>query len=177
MCLNNLSKYRRRLRFCQFNREPKQSRPLTAGEKQLATSVFGNSLNLENVQIKTAWWVLKNYAVSPNGNIYFHPKDFLTDFSAASLGHQSWLIHELTHVWQLQNGLNVVRGALINRRYDYELIQGKPFLSYGIEQQARMVQDYFVQKRRGQDCQAFIRCIPFLNEPDLKNADSTSIDV
>lgn len=139
-----------------------QSRLLSIGEIALARAVFGDSIALENVRLKTAWWVLKNYAVSPNGNVYFHPQDWITDFSKAPLKTQSWLIHELTHVWQLQQGLKVVRGALINRRYDYQLQAGKPFLSYGIEQQARMVQDYFIQSQRGHDCQAFTACIPFL---------------
>jgi hypothetical protein len=138
------------------------SRLLNDGEKALARSVFGDSIHLDEVQLKTAWWVLKNYAVSPNGNIYFHPADWLVDFSHASLSKQSWLIHELTHVWQLQQGIKVVRGALIDRRYDYVLETGKSFFKYGIEQQARMVQDYFIRRQRGQDCQDLEACIPFL---------------
>ena len=151
-----------------FDRYPRssvknqQSRPLTVGEVALARSVFGDSIRLDGVHLKTAWWVLKSYAVSPNGNIYFNPADWVTDFSAASLGKQSWLIHELTHVWQLQQGLKVVRGALIDRRYNYVLRTGKPFFKYGIEQQARMVQDYFVRRQRRQYCQDLEACIPFL---------------
>lgn len=128
----------------------------------LARSVFSDSIQLDDVQLKTAWWVLENYAVSPNGHIYFHPDDWIADFSEANLSKQSWLIHELTHVWQLQQGLKVVRGALINRRYDYILEAGKSFFHYGIEQQARMVQDYFVQRTLGQNCQDLEMCIPFL---------------
>lgn len=139
-----------------------QSRLLTTGEIALARSVFGDSIDLSEVQLKTAWWVIKNYAVSPNGNIYFHPADWITDFSRASLSKKSWLIHELTHVWQLQQGLKVVRGAVINRRYDYVLETGKSFFKYGIEQQARMVQDYFIRHQRGQDCRDLEACIPFL---------------
>jgi len=141
---------------------PPQSRHLTTGEIALAYSVFGDSLNTTDIQLKTAWWVLKNYAVSPNGNIYFHPMDWISDFSSVGLGKQSWLIHELTHIWQLQRGLKVVRGALINRRYSYVLTTGKPFFHYGIEQQARMVQDYFIKRQLNQDCQALAECIPFL---------------
>ena len=144
-----------------------QSRQLTAGELALARSVFGDSLKPDSVQLKTAWWVLKHYAVSPNGNIYFHPADWVTDFSQCSLAKQSWLIHELTHVWQLQHGLKVVRGAIINRRYDYVLEAGKSFFNYGIEQQARMVQDYFVRRHHGHDCRDFEACIPFLASPNL----------
>lgn len=147
-----------------------QVRLLTVGEKALARSVFGESLCLDEVHLKTAWWVLKNYAVSPNGNIYFHPTDWIADFSHASLSKQSWLIHELTHVWQLQRGLKVVRGAVINRRYDYVLVTGKSFFKYGIEQQARMVQDYFLHRQRGQDCRDLEACIPFLT---VKSVDKT----
>ena len=146
------------------------SRQLTVGEMALARSVFGDSIELEQVQLKTACWVLKNYAVSPNGNIYFHPADWVTDFSQSSLGKQSWLIHELTHVWQLQQGLKVVRGAMINRRYDYVLNAGKPFFNYGIEQQARMVQDYFISRQHGRDCQGFENCIPFLATQRIDNS-------
>ncbi len=145
-----------------LNRFERRSRILTADENKLARSVFGDSIQLENVRLKTAWWVLKNYAVSPNGNIYFNPADWIADFSQASVGKQSWLIHELTHVWQLQQGLKVIRGAVINRRYSYKLIAGKSFFSYGIEQQARMVQDYFVRRQLGQQCDDLERCIPFL---------------
>ena len=146
-----------------------RSRKLTTGEIALARSVFGHSITLDDVHLKTARWVLKNYAVSPNGNIYFHPADWIADFSHASIGKQSWLIHELTHVWQLQQGLKVVRGAIINRRYDYVLETGKSFFKYGIEQQARMVQDYFVRQQLGQDCQDLEACIPFLSVHAVNN--------
>lgn len=145
-----------------YRNAKQQSRLLTTGEIALARSVFGDSINLDEVQLKTAWWVLKHYAVSPNGHIYFNRADWIIDFSDASLSKKSWLIHELTHVWQLRQGLKVVRGALIDRRYDYVLKTGKSFFNYGIEQQARMVQDYFIRRQRGQDCQALETCIPFL---------------
>ena len=146
-----------------------QSRYLTDGELALARSVFGDTINLDNVHLKTACWVLKHYAVSPNGNIYFHPADWVTDFSQCSLSKQSWLIHELTHVWQLQQGLKVIRGAIINRRYDYVFEEEKSFFKYGIEQQARMVQDYFISRHHGHDCRDFEICIPFLGSLTLEN--------
>lgn len=147
-----------------------KSRPLNADEIAMAHSVFGADFDVSQVRLKTAWWVLKTYAVSPNGNIYFNPKDWIEDFSKQSLGKKSWLIHELTHVWQLQQGLKVVRGAMMNRRYDYRLAEGRPFFSYGIEQQARMVQDYFVRREQGKDCSAWQACIPFLQNQALGNS-------
>ena len=107
--------------------------------------------------------VLPHYAISPNGHIYFHLKDWCEDFSTQNIAQQSWLIHELVHVWQIQQGIAVVRKALLNRKYSYVLQQGKHFLNYGIEQQAQMVQDYFIRRSQGQSCEDYERCIPFLN--------------
>ena len=151
----------------------KRSRQLSVGELAIARSVFGDSIRLDEVNLKTAWWVLKTYAVSPNGNIYFNKADWVADFSHASINKQSWLIHELTHVWQLQQGLKVVRGAIMNRRYNYVLKAGKSFFKYGIEQQARMVQDYFIRRQRGQDCHALEACIPFLDKYSTTHHDGS----
>jgi hypothetical protein len=139
-------------------------RPLTLGEKQLAYTIFGSSLQVNSIKIVAHRAVLKNYAVSPNGNIYFHPHNWSDDFSTLSLAKQSWLIHELTHVWQIQHGLSVVRKAIFDRQYDYTLERGKLFLHYGVEQQAQMVQDYFIRKNQGQNCQAYEACLPFLDQ-------------
>lgn len=141
----------------------RQSRPLTAGERAMAQSIFGNSLLLDDIEIKTAWWVLKNYAVSPNGNIYFHHENWIEDFANEPLGKRAWFIHELTHIWQLQQGIKVVRKALFDRRYKYAIKQGKSFFHYGVEQQARMVEDYYVRSQTGQRCDDLAKCIPFLS--------------
>ncbi|NNG99341.1 type IV secretion protein Rhs [Acinetobacter sp. ANC 5414] len=141
-----------------------KNRKLTLGEKQLAQSVFGTHLQLDAIRIVAHRAVLKNYAISPNGHIYFNPKNWCEDFSKLSLAKQSWLIHEMTHVWQIQQGLAVVRKAIFDRKYRYVLEQGKLFLQYGIEQQAQMVQDYFIKKSRGQECRAYKDCILFLSQ-------------
>ena len=138
------------------------ARPLTQGEKLMAQSVFGDTLKLDDIRLKTAWWVLKGYAVSPNGTIYFNQQDWIADFSQENLWLRAWLIHELTHVWQIQHGIKVFRKALFNRRYSYLLQEGKSFFAYGVEQQARMVEDYYKQREQGKDCQAWGACIPFL---------------
>lgn len=140
-----------------------KSRSLTTGEIAIAKSVFGDDLDTSSVQIKTAWWVLKNYAVSPNGNIYFHRDDWIEDFSNQSLSLRAWLVHELTHVWQVQQGMAVFYKALFNRKYSYVLKAGKPFVSYGVEQQARMVEDFYKRRERQQNCDDLLACIPFLS--------------
>lgn len=151
-----------------FKKSPIQSlfilkkRYLTHGEKALAQSVFGEALYLDKIEIIAHRMVLKDYAISPNGNVYFHQKDWCEDFSKRNINEQSWLIHELTHVWQLQQGISVIRKALFDRRYAYILKAGKLFSQYGVEQQAQMVQDYFIQVKLGKNCDAFRECIPFL---------------
>lgn len=147
----------------------RRCRYLTNAEKQIAYSVFGDNLHLENIQLKTAWWVLKGYAVSPNGHIYYHHQDWQEDFSQASLGKRAWLIHELTHVWQVQQGICVFCRALLNRKYRYQLKIGKNFLAYGVEQQARMVEDFYFKREQNKNCDDLKACIPFLRETDVTN--------
>ncbi len=137
------------------------SRALTDGERALAKSVFGDVLKLDSIQICSSPLILKGYAMSPNGSIYFNPKDLSADFSQLSLETQSWLIHELVHVWQIQQGVKVVLHALFDRRYRYALKEGKAFFQYGLEQQAKMVEDYFLKREKGEACSDLKACLPF----------------
>lgn len=53
------------------------------------------------------------------------------------------LAHELVHVWQYKNGMTVWHYIWRERGiYGYRLLTNKPFLAYGYEQQAAMVEDY-----------------------------------
>src|SRR5215217_2085703 len=86
--------------------------------------------------------------MAPMGNIYFHPEGgvWSDDFSKESLGRQGFFIHEMTHVWQAQTKgryfLPLMRHPFC--RYAYELEPGKPFGSYGLEQQAEIVRHIFL---------------------------------
>lgn len=142
-----------------------RSRPLTGDEQALVRSVFGNQIDLSLPRICISGWILHGYAMSPNGNVYFNRADFKEDFSKASLGVQAWFIHEMTHVWQVQQGIQILRRAVLDRRYQYVLQAGKQFLDYGVEQQAQMVQDYFLRRALGQDCKPLAACLPFVG-PD-----------
>ena len=150
--------------------KPNGCRPLTSAEQVLARSIFGDALKLESIRLCEHPLVLKGYAVSPNGSVYFHPGELPVDFGYESLSRQAWLIHELTHVWQVQQGSRVFVRALFDRRYDYELKTAKPFSLFGVEQQARMVEDFFLRRKRGLDCTLLARCIPF----DLGSSDDKS---
>jgi hypothetical protein len=127
------------------------SRSLTSGEVELARSVFGDAIDYSKVRlIKGKWWPFqpRNAAMAPMGNIWFHPENggWSEDFAKEPLHRQAFLIHEMTHVWQVQKGgrfyLLLMRHPFC--RYGYQLEAGKPFGRYGIEQQAEMVRHRFL---------------------------------
>jgi hypothetical protein len=131
-----------------------ESRSLTAGEIAMCRSVFADAIDYSKVRlIRGKWWPFQpaNAAMAPSGNIYFHPKagGWSEDFSKESLGAQGFFIHEMTHVWQAQRSgpfyLPLMRHPFC--RYSYELKAGKPFLRYGIEQQAEIVRHRFLGDR------------------------------
>lgn len=124
------------------------SRSLASGELHYATQVFGAALDFGRVKIhnrRAYFFQPSNTAITPNGEVYFPPASYKDDFST-TIGDASWLIHELTHAWQYQQGIWVKLRAVFNRNYHYgDLSRSRrPFLSYGIEAQASIVTDYFL---------------------------------
>lgn len=75
-----------------------KNRPLTEGEKKFASSIFGNSLNMDSVRIIAHRAVLPHYAISPNGHVYFNIKDWCENFADQPIHQQAWLIHELISI-------------------------------------------------------------------------------
>jgi hypothetical protein len=134
-----------------------ERRSLTAGEIELARSIFGEAVDYSRVRlIRGKWWPFhpRNAAMAPMGNIWFHPVGggWSEDFSKEPLSRQGFFIHEMTHVWQAQRGgrfyLPMMRHPFC--RYDYRLEPGKPFARYGIEQQAEIVTHRFLADRGAQ---------------------------
>lgn len=138
-------------------------RKLTSSETNLAKEMFGNSIEYTKVHIYDRKWAFfqgKRVAMTPNGNIYFAPDVYTKDFSLASASTKHFFIHEMTHVWQYQNGQAVLTRAgtsqmlielpskvgLGNGAYTYQLDVRKDLLDYGIEQQASIVADYWAMK-------------------------------
>jgi hypothetical protein len=129
------------------------SRPLTPGEVALCETVFGPNkinVNFDIVRIYHESYLPfgaqpNDVAMAPNGNIYFDPAGTLyeADFSTSSIHSKALLIHEMTHVWQHQKGVNVVAKGMVQREYKYLPLTGKPFSDYNIEQQGDIVRDYF----------------------------------
>lgn len=129
-------------------------RSLTLGEVALARSIFGDAIDYSKVRLfEGKWWPFhpRRAAMAPAGDIWFHPDGggWSDDFSTEPLSQQAFFIHELTHVWQAQKRgrfyLMLMRHPFC--RYDYRLQPGKPFSSYGIEQQAEIVRHRFLADR------------------------------
>lgn len=123
-------------------------RNLTTGEIDLGYSVYGESIDFSTVQIHDrAFLGVANTVVSPDGNIYY-PRDdarYVNDLSLGTLGQRATFIHELGHVWQHQQGINVVTRRGLNGDYVFidKVSAGIPFGKWGIEEQAAYFEDLY----------------------------------
>lgn len=127
-------------------------RPLTPGEIALARSVFGDAIDYAAAGIANRKWIFfqpRNVTMAPLGCIHFHPRSgsYRDDFAAASLALQGHFIHEMTHVWQHQQGLFLPLRRHPFCRYGYALRPGWTLDRYGIEQQAEIVRHVFLLGR------------------------------
>ena len=127
-----------------------ESRPLTTGEIAMCQQVFADSIDYTKVRVHNEeylWFGLQDddTAMTPNGEIYFNPKHFKEDFSAAVVSDRHWFMHEMVHVWQYQLGYSVRWNGLQRwkLKYSYSLAAGKRLCDYDMEQQGQVIADYF----------------------------------
>jgi hypothetical protein len=124
-------------------------RRLTERERALASSIFKDAIDYERVRIHNRkWWWFQpsKITMAPDGHLWFHPKSefFCDDFCNRDMALQGLFIHELVHVWQHQQGIFLPLARHPFCRYEYEIIADRPFLKYGIEQQAEIVRHVFL---------------------------------
>lgn len=132
------------------------TRKLTEGEIDLAKTVFGGSVNLAKVRITNRNFPFsgENVSVTPSNTIWLGA-NYLDDFSSADLKMMGHFIHELTHVWQHQNGVWLkmaattlsLNGKSYTENYHYNL--GGAFKSYNIEQQTTIFEHQFYRNTFG----------------------------
>lgn len=125
-------------------------RPMTPGEINMAKLIFKNSIDYAKVKCHNGeylWFGMQpdSTAMTPEGEIYFSPKEFRADFSKEPPGSRLWFIHEMVHVWQYQLGYPTkLRGAArIGLSYDYTLRKGKLLSDYNMEAQGDLLADYW----------------------------------
>ena len=117
-------------------------------------SVFGEAVAPDNVRIRRRKWFAfqpRTTVMAPCGHIHFHPEGahYCDDFASADLAGQGLFVHEMVHIWQAQTRgrwwLPLMRHPFC--RYDYEIVPGRRFERYGIEQQAEIVRHWFLGRQ------------------------------
>jgi hypothetical protein len=132
-------------------------RGLTANERALLRPLFRDSLDYDKIQVIDGKFPFqpKNVYMTPRGNIYAPGELFAADFAAPGMNpwRQAVFVHEITHVWQFENGMDLIAagvaafakaGGAYERLYPYTLARGRDLTDYGMEQQASIVEDYFL---------------------------------
>jgi hypothetical protein len=130
-------------------------RALTDGEIALAREAFGRAIRLDTVRL-IAWpfarafvagrWFGRDWIVWPH-------RALIDDLADASVRVQGVLIHELTHVWQAQQGVSLLLAKLKAGdrpdSYAYTADAGCRWESLNIEQQAMVMEHRFRLSRGG----------------------------
>jgi hypothetical protein len=128
-------------------------RRLTPAELALAAEVFGEDLDAVRVRIFAVPVWPRAFVAGPS-LIVWPAREVPADFGDAPLHLQATFVHELTHVWQAQNGVNLllskIKAGDNAAAYAYELTAGTDFTRLNIEQQARVVEHAFLAARGAQ---------------------------
>jgi hypothetical protein len=130
--------------------KPLTFRRLTPGEWALAAEVFGAGLDAARVRLLALPVWNRAFVAGPRLMIW-PAKSAPSDFSDAPLHLQAVFVHELTHVWQAQNGVRLllakIRAGDGASSYAYDLAQEPDFNALNIEQQAMVVEHAFLSAR------------------------------
>lgn len=133
-----------------------RGRPLVSDEINAAKTVYDDKIDYSSVRVVDGKYIFtqgSNYAVTPNGNIYF-PEDCGNLVSCGAGQYEGLFIHEMMHVLQYQSGVNVLeRGLLLQagkflsfglyNPYKYNYSPSRKFSSYNIEQQGDIAVQIF----------------------------------
>jgi len=126
-------------------------RRLTDGERALAEEAFGDSLEYGTIRLLPSPWPFDRAFVAGRwfGRdwIVWPGRTLPQDITAAPLRQQATFIHELTHVWQAQQGVNLLTGKLKAgdrpSSYEYPVGMDCGWGDLNIEQQAMVVEHRF----------------------------------
>jgi len=132
-------------------------RALTANERALLKPLFRDSIDYDRIQVIRGKFLFQPDRVymTPRGNIYAPGDLWSEDFASASTSpyRRAVFVHEITHVWQFENGMDLVAqgmaefaktGGAYEKAYPYTLDKSRDLVEYGMEQQASIVEDYFL---------------------------------
>lgn len=131
------------------------NRALTGGEVALLRPIFRDGIDYAKVRVIDNSFPLQpeNVYMTPRGHVYAPGRLFRKDFSDADAYIRAVFVHEMTHVWQHANGMDLVGQSVVEftkhrgayeKAYPYELAQDRDLVDYGMEQQASIVEDYYL---------------------------------
>lgn len=142
---------------------PASGRVLTVGERSLLAPIFRDSIEYGAVRVvrgrafplqgKTTFVTIGRVIYAP-GPVY------LDDFSRGTEVDRAILVHEIAHVWQHDSGIDVLAGAMralvatggrYGRAYAYRLDPRRDLLDYGVEQQASILEHYYLARDLDRD--------------------------
>lgn len=156
-----------------FGQPGHEKRGLTPGETKLANSFFAAQLDTSKITIAS---VKGETSMALNNHIDMSKDNYSDNFAKEEdLFKKSVFMHELTHIWQEQNGVDLSGEAIAsffkfggdyNKSYSYNLDKDKFFNKLTIEQQAKMVADYYKEREQLAPYNVDIFC------PDLKKREA-----
>ncbi len=136
---------------------PEPNRPLTRGERAMLEPIFRDGIAYDKVRVIHAAFPLQPSGVymTPRGHVYAPGELFRDDFSSRELRsvERAVFVHEMTHVWQHENGMDLIGQGVIEftkyrgqyeKAYPYMLETGRDLVEFGMEQQASIVEDYYL---------------------------------
>jgi hypothetical protein len=136
-----------------FGQPGHRKRYLTDGEVEMAKAFFAAQLDTTDITIRA---VRGKKSMGVNNQISMSESKYSDDYAKVDSVHtKSVFMHELTHIWQEQNGVDLPRKAIssffkfggnYSESYKYDLNKERLFKKLTIEQQAKMVADYYRNK-------------------------------
>lgn len=141
--------------------------PMTAGERQIASDIFGAEVDTRQLHKRMDPRKDSNLDGSPRvAEVstptrvdYLIPYYYRADFSMAEVQDTGLFAHELTHIWQRQNGYRHTRCLTQPDGYRYQLSPEYRFDDYCMEQQGAIIQDYVARFHHA------ARSYPFYSQP------------
>lgn len=137
-----------------------RGRGLTGGERSLGESVYQDSIDYDGVRIiegKYHPFQPGDTYITPDGNIYAPSGIYSSDYSAESLTVRGDFIHEMAHVLQYQEGVNVRWEGLKlfmsggyssgNIARTYGVTYQANYLNVNIEQQAQLWRMFYLTRQ------------------------------
>jgi hypothetical protein len=131
--------------------ETDQERPrlsrLLPDEVEALASIYGSAVDLGRVRLRFGGLLTIGGYARTVGNTIAFPEVYRLGYRR--LERRCWLVHEVAHVWQNQVlGKRYIAGALwehltLRDPYRFELFPERPFLSYGYEAQASLVEELY----------------------------------